>query len=345
METKTKNIIVSIVGIIITLVLIAGLALGIFAGIKKHKETETEDDTTEIEQTTADIVNFEFSEMASKEGIMLSSGEATAAAINLVSRTLTATVLPEDSNNKLVDWTMSWQYTNEEFEQANSVEEYASLTSEGDGSNVATITIKKAFANHPILIKVTTRDGGLTATCIVKYVGVPTVMDVDTSALNDGDVLANSTTTLNLSFNNDYGLVTDEYVSDYARFSVSVVANGTFKVRRMFANMIMNNMTEQEINLADVADLSNLTAKVENGKLVITSTKSVTSYYINNSVVDEGGTGLGGTTDITTYLSGAENCYWSITVTDNYSGVSKTINVGIYSNNTSVALSSSELVF
>ena len=70
METKTKNIIVSIVGIIIALVLIAGLALGIFAGIKKHQETETEDDTTEIEQTTADIVNFEFSEMASKEGII-----------------------------------------------------------------------------------------------------------------------------------------------------------------------------------------------------------------------------------------------------------------------------------
>ena len=345
METKTKNIIICVVGVIVALVLIGGIAFGVIAGIDHIKTTETADETPETDTSTANMVSFEFSEMTSEQGIMLSSGEATAAALNFASHTLTATVLPEDSNNKLVDWTMSWQYTNEEFEQANSVEEYASLTSEGDGSNVATITIKKAFANHPILIKVTTRDGGLTATCIVKYVGVPTVMDVDTSALNDGDVLANSTTTLNLSFNNDYGLVTDEYVSDYARFSVSVVANGTFKVRRMFANMIMNNTTEQEINLADVADLSNLTAKVENGKLVITSTKSVTSYYINNSVVDEGGTGLGGTTDITTYLSGAENCYWSITVTDNYSGVSKTINVGIYSNNTSVALSSSELVF
>lgn len=345
METKTKNIIICIVGVIVALVLIGGIAFGVIAGIDHIKTTETTDETTETDTSTANMVSFEFSEMTSEQGIMLSSGEATAAALNFTSHTLTATVLPEDSNNKLVDWTMSWQYTNEEFEQANSVEEYASLTSEGDGSNVATITIKKAFANHPILIKVTTRDGGLTATCIVKYVGIPTVMDIDTSALNDGDVLANSTTTLNLSFNNDYGLVTDEYVSDYARFSVSVVANGTFKVRRMFANMVMNNMTEHDINLADVADLSNLTVKVENGKLVITSTKSVTSYYINNSVVDDGGTGLGGVTDITTYLSGAENCYWSITVTDNYSGISKTINVGIYSNNTSVALSSSELVF
>ena len=344
METKTKNIIVSIVGIIIALVLIAGLALGIFAGIKKHQETETEDDTTEIEQTTADIVNFEFSEMASKEGIMLSSGEATAAAINFVSHTLTATVLPEDSNNKLVDWTMGWQYPNEAFEKSNNVEEYADLSSEGDGSHVATITIKKAFANHPILIKVTTRDGGLTATCIVRYVGIPTVMNIDTSALNNGDVLTNSTTTLNLSFNNDYGVVTDEYINDYARFSVNVVANGSFKVKRLFANMVMNNVTEGNVNLADVADLSTITAKVENGKLVITSTGSVTAYYINNSVVDDGGTGLGGTTDITTYLSGAEDCYWSITVTDSYSGVSKTINVGIFSNNQSVALSQGEIL-
>ena len=345
MNTSTKKIVACVSSVVVALAIVAVIVLAALTGFNFNQMSEIDFNADINESLTADMVSFEFSEMTSEQGIMLSSGEATAAALNFASRTLTATVLPEDSNNKLVDWTMSWQYTNEEFEQANSVEEYASLTSEGDGSNVATITIKKAFANHPILIKVTTRDGGLTATCIVKYVGVPTVMDIDTSALNDGDVLANSTTTLNLSFNNDYGLVTDEYVSDYARFSVSVVANGTFKVRRMFANMVMNNMTEHDINLADVADLSNLTAKVENGKLVITSTKSVTSYYINNSVVDDGGTGLGGVTDITTYLSGAENCYWSITVTDNYSGVSKTINVGIYSNNTSVALSSSELVF
>ena len=345
MNTSTKKIVACVSSVVVALAIVAVIVLAALTGFNFNQMSEIDFNADTNESLTADMVSFEFSEMTSEQGIMLSSGEATAAALNFASHTLTATVLPEDSNNKLVDWTMSWQYTNEEFEQANSVEEYASLTSEGDGSNVATITIKKAFANHPILIKVTTRDGGLTATCIVKYVGVPTVMDIDTSALNDGDVLANSTTTLNLSFNNDYGLVTDEYVSDYARFSVSVVANGTFKVRRMFANMVMNNMTEHDINLADVADLSNLTAKVENGKLVITSTKSVTSYYINNSVVDDGGTGLGGVTDITTYLSGAENCYWSITVTDNYSGVSKTINVGIYSNNTSVALSSSELVF
>ena len=345
MNTSTKKIVACVSSVVVALAIVAIIVLAALTGFNFNQMSEIDFNADTNESLTADMVSFEFSEMTSEQGIMLSSGEATAAALNFVSHTLTATVLPEDSNNKLVDWTMSWQYTNEEFEQANSVEEYASLTSEGDGSNVATITIKKAFANHPILIKVTTRDGGLTATCIVKYVGVPTVMDIDTSALNDGDVLANSTTTLNLSFNNDLGLVTDEYVSDYARFSVSVVANGTFKVRRMFANMVMNNMTEHDINLADVADLSNLTAKVENGKLVITSTKSVTSYYINNSVVDDGGTGLGGVTDITTYLSGAENCYWSITVTDNYSGVSKTINVGIYSNNTSVALSSSELVF
>ena len=345
MNTSTKKIVACVSSVVVALAIVAIIVLAALTGFNFNQMSEIDFNADTNESLTADMVSFEFSEMTSEQGIMLSSGEATAAALNFVSHTLTATVLPEDSNNKLVDWTMSWQYTNEEFEQANSVEEYASLTSEGDGSNVATITIKKAFANHPILIKVTTRDGGLTATCIVKYVGVPTVMDIDTSALNDGDVLANSTTTLNLSFNNDYGLVTDEYVSDYARFSVSVVANGTFKVRRMFANMVMNNMTEHDINLADVADLSNLTAKVENGKLVITSTKSVTSYYINNSVVDDGGTGLGGVTDITTYLSSAENCYWSITVTDNYSGVSKTINVGIYSNNTSVALSSSELVF
>ena len=345
MNTSTKKIVACVSSVVVALAIVAVIVLAALTGFNFNQKSEIDFNADTNESLNADMVEIEFVDGAVEKGILLSSGEAVAASDGTWSKTLTATVLPEDSNNKLVDWSIQWQFTNQDFEKANSVTDYVTIATGSDGSNVATVTVHQAFAGHPVLVKVTTRDGGLTATCIVKYVGIPTVMNIDTSTLNEGDILANSTASLPIILTNDFGNATNEYVNDYARFSISVVPNGSFKVRKFYANMVMNNTTEHEINLADVTDLSNLTAKVENGKLVITSTNSVTSYYINNSVVDDGGTGLGGVTDITTYLSGAENCYWSITVTDNYSGTSKTINVGIYSNNTSVAMSSSELVF
>ena len=345
MNTSTKKIVVCVSSVVVALAVIAVIVLAALTGFNFNQMTELNVNTDTNKGLTADIVDIEVIGDAVEKGVLLSSGEAVAASDGTWSKTLTATVLPEDSNNKLVDWSIQWQFTNQDFEKANSVTDYVTIATGSDGSNVATITVHQAFAGHPVLVKVTTRDGGLTATCIVKYVGIPTVMNIDTSTLNEGDILANSTASLPIILTNDFGNATNEYFNDYARFSISVVPNGSFKVRKFYANMVMNNTTEHEINLADVTDLSTITASIENGNLVITSTNSVTSYYINNSVVDDGGTGLGGVTDITTYLSGAENCYWSITVTDNYSGTSKTINVGIYSNNTSVAMSSSELVF
>lgn len=345
MNTSTKKIVACVSSVVVALAIVAVIVLAALTGFNFNQMSEIDFNADTNESLTADIVDIEVIGDAVEKGVLLSSGEAIAASDGTWSKTLTATVLPEDSNNKLVDWSIQWQYTNQDFENRYSVLDFVTLTNDGKGSNVATITVHQAFEGHPVLVKVTTRDGGLTATCIVKYVGIPTAMNIDTSMLNEGDILANSNATLPIVLTNDFGNATNEYFNDYARFSISVVPNGSFKVRKFYANMVMNNTTEHEINLADVTDLSNLTAKVENGKLVITSTNSVTSYYINNSVVDDGGTGLGGVTDITTYLSGAENCYWSITVTDNYSGTSKTINVGIYSNNTSVAMSSSELVF
>lgn len=344
MNTSTKKIVACVSSVVVALAIVAVIVLAALTGFNFNQMSEIDFNADTNESLTADMVEIEFVDGAVEKGILLSSGEAVAASDGTWSKTLTATVLPEDSNNKLVDWSIQWQYTNQDFENRYSVLDFVTLTNDGKGSNVATITVHQAFEGHPVLVKVTTRDGGLTATCIVKYVGIPTAMNIDTSMLNEGDILANSNATLPIVLTNDFGTSTNEYVNNYARFSVSVVANGSFKVSRMFANMVTSSTTEANINLADVSDISNLTAVVENGFLKIYATGSVTSYYINNSVAD-GGTGLGGTTDITTYLSGVENCYWTITVTDNYSGVSKTINVGIYSNNTSVTMSSSELVF
>lgn len=299
-------------------------------------------DVKEDAKATTEIIT---TETVVSNGIKLSMGEAVAASDGTISKTLTATVLPDDSNNKLVDWTVSWLYTDGTFEQSNVVSNYVTISTATDGSNVATVTAHNAFADHPILITVTTREGGLKATCIVKYVGFASSISIDTSSLNDGDVSANTTTTLNINLSNVFGVVTDEYINDYANFTVSVNPVGNFKASHYISNNVMTNTLEVNVSLINVTDQCNISAKIENGKLVLTSTNSVTAYMVNNSVTDDGGTGLGGATDITRYLSGAENCHWEITVTDTYSGISTTISVGIYSENTSVSVSEGDIVF
>ena len=333
---KKSDAIKWVVVFVSILVLLGGMIAALIPLYSKDADVKEDVKATNEIITTETVVS---------NGIKLSMGEAVAASDGTISKTLTATVLPDDSNNKLVDWTVSWLYTDGTFEQSNTVSNYVTVSTASDGSNVATVTAHNAFADHPVLITVTTREGGLKATCIVKYVGLASSISIDTSSLNDGDVSANTITTLDINLSNVFGVVTDEYINDYANFTVSVNPVGIFKASHFISNNVVTNTVEVSVSLIEITDQCNISAKIENGKLVLTSTNSITSYYINNSVVDDGGTGLGGSTDITTYLSGAENCHWEITVTDTYSGISTTISVGIYSENTSVSVSEGDIVF
>ena len=98
---------------------------------------------------------------------------------NVLEHILTATVLPETAENKEVEWAMDWEDpTCEE-----NLDEYVRLTVGGDEGNVATVTCYKPFDGN-VVITVTTVEGGFTAQCICKYVGIPSAMDVDMSNAN-----------------------------------------------------------------------------------------------------------------------------------------------------------------
>lgn len=95
---------------------------------------------------------------------------------NVLEHVLTATVLPETAENKEVDWTVNWEDTSRQ----EIVSSYVTVTPESSGSNVATVTCLQPFTGN-VVIEVITREGGFTAQCICKYVGLPSTIEVDLS--------------------------------------------------------------------------------------------------------------------------------------------------------------------
>ena len=284
-------------------------------------------------------------EMTYSNGIELFMSSAPVVNGDTLEQTITATVLPVNAINKEVDWSISWLNAEEEFETNNDISNYLTISATSDGSTTAKIVVHQAFAGHTALVVCRTRRGGFSATCLVNYVGIPSSITIDTSELIDGSILENTSLMLDINLDNIFHNVTDEYFNRCANFSVTIIPHGSFTAKHVYVNSMVNSTNYVTINLSDVEDISSLSAKVEDGKLVVTSTGSVTSYYINNSVVDEGGTGLGGVTDIISYFSGAENCYWDVVVTDACSGISVTIQISVRSDIEGVELASDELLF
>lgn len=96
---------------------------------------------------------------------------------------LQATVLPEDATNKAVDWSVAWA----DGSDNSDLFEYLTVTPESDGSNIVSVKCFKPF-DKDINIKVTTRDGCFTATCVAKYVGEVSIIGFTTEApKKDGD--------------------------------------------------------------------------------------------------------------------------------------------------------------
>lgn len=137
-----------------------------------------------------------------------------------VSVTLTATVYPETASNKTVDWSIAWQNPNGEFARGKTATDYATVTPTEDGSLTATVTCLQAFSTEIILVTVTTRDRGYTASCELHYIGKPSEVIVSSTIfgqMNDTDIY-HIGKGVNYSFDfgldNVFGVVGDIY-KDY----------------------------------------------------------------------------------------------------------------------------------
>ncbi len=343
---------------ILLAVLLVGMACGIYVAVKNNNAAVAEEPTQEA-QEPEDVLGTTFDQ---HEFLALASSEAVVAADNTVSKTLTATVYPTDAKNKLIDWSIAWSETASRASE--NVENYVTVVTNSDGSNVAIVTCFKSFMGDEIIITATSRAGGYSATCTVSFLGTPSSLEIVESGgtnITDGSLSlyqidCGTNHTWNIDLDNVFGVVGDTY-GDYA---VVVEAFGSIKTVTTMqdfasgATSTTNNtyaLTVQEIDGAQVA-LFNTTStlhtyasvKVENGKLVVEALLAPSAF--KSSFILQGGMGPTGVanTVFDSYVDGKEP-YIKITVTENNSGVSQSIYVRTKAVVTNVALDSTTMSF
>lgn len=229
MKEKTKKLVkrLSIIGgAIVSVLIVLAIVLSLTACSLKNSEQENGANTypnVNAQFGFGPNVVFTFSETTVNEET------------NSVSKTITATVLPEDAPDKTVDWAIHWS-TNNEGEDA-VLSDYISITPLEDGSNVATVTCYKGFEGSTFMIWVKTRVGGFAKNCIVRYDGAPESLFIEYDGerydTNYPTIMLNAGETYNfdLKLSNTLGAVG----SKYGNFEIfGITATGKFNFIRYF---------------------------------------------------------------------------------------------------------------
>lgn len=336
MKTNIKNsktIFAAVLAVVLAAVLLFALS-GCNAGETLNESAANTQEIGLSNDFTADIVSSPY--------VKLNLSAAYAAAESgSVSKTITATVLPATAVNKAVDWSVEWG----DSSNTAAVTNYVTVTPDSDGALSATVTCKQAFSGN-ILVTVTTRESGYTASCVITFAGVPTDITVS------GNVSAGAGNTYNLGVGNAYTF--DVNLSNpfnsvggaYGNITCAVSGVGSINVGYMeHYNATDSDVwyeTSNEVLTLDSIKDNFITAGYSGGKLTITTIKSVESYYSAKTRMDGGRTW--GYSD--KFRSCVDDCYFTVTLTETASGLSKVLTVRFDDTVvTGVSASVSELVF
>ena len=202
---------------------INNLQTEVFEGNEATGSLKAEEFVTETEATAMSRVKIH----ASTPRLMANAdaGVATVAE-TYVAQELTATIFPNTASNILVDWTVAWESTS----QTADIAQYITVNPTYAGSRVCEVRCFKALPGNAV-ITVTTRDGGHTAKCTVKFVGIPSTMTVTNSTL-DRDISGNYVVSMferaiynfDINLNNIFNSVGTTY-KNYSVVSVTPFGN------------------------------------------------------------------------------------------------------------------------
>ena len=278
---------------------------------------------------------------------------------NILEHILTATVLPESAENKDVYWAVNWEDTS----RTEIVSSYVMLTTNENGGNVATITCVKPFTGN-IVITVTTMEGGFTASCICKYVGLPSEIDVDLSDLsikndtgwNTDIVEVGQTTTYHeISLSNIFGEPGADFTPEY---DIEMEAHGGIYVKNATydasGNLLDEKREEFALETVDFFDTAKyysayisgnsivniIFVGIRDGQLYISGQNYPAAYQTEKKNAD-------GTVTKVVFDGFIDDMapYVTVTLTEKTTGITYTFNVRTVGSVSEVILDSNEIIF
>ena len=264
------------------------------------------------------IINDFSSEIINTEHVYLSMGGIMPMSMGTsISKTLTATVLPETATNKAVDWSCEW----DDVENTTSVAEYVTVSPLINGSTTATVTCYKAFTGN-VVITATTRESGYSASCIVTFIGIPTDISISGAISPIGGeyiVGIGETYEFDVSLLNPFNSVGVQF----SEITCGITGVGSVILGYMEHYNTSNTDVWFEdgnttVTLNSLKD-NFISASFANGKLSITTIKSIESYYALKERMDSGRT-MAYTDKFRSYV---DDCYFKVWIKENVSGLTK----------------------
>ena len=281
-----------------------------------------------------------------------------------------AYVYPESAANKAVDFSVAWG--NAPTHGSEQVSNYLTVTPDSDGSTTATVSCKKSFGDDTIIITVTTREGGYTATCTVSFTGIASDIEItsstatkkSTSARGEYYELGTSKTyTFNIGLTNAFNDAAGNLsVTEIGGEGNMYFGNGSYNDGGYinFTDMVQKSIGEFADDFITSATISGNTLTVKTGSKILENYYSsygpdeyfITDIYYDRYVVEMNDDwSIKDSSDTfrnQNAKSNAQNigsCYFYVTVKDSISGLTETVRLWLVSSVNGVALSQTELEF
>lgn len=380
-RSDTIKWILTLLAFILVGVMLAGVILGWF---DKKDELPVEEEQTEQAAVTDGEGNamdeniiypmpekMSFSAAAFAEPLaQFGEPTGTVTSQQSVDVRIQAYVYPESAANKAVDFSVAWG--NAPTHGSEQVSNYLTVTPDSDGSTMATVSCKKSFGDDTIIITVTTREGGYTATCTVSFTGIASSIEITSSTATKKSTSARGEyyelgTSKTYTF--DIGL-TNVFNDAAGNLSVTEIGgegnmyfgNGSYNDGGYinFTDMVQKSIGEFADEFITSATISGNTLTVKTGSKILENYYSsygpdeyfITDIYYDRYVVEMNDDwSIKDSSDTfrnQNAQSNAQNigsCYFYVTVKDSISGLTETVRMWLVSSVNGVSLSKTELEF
>ena len=281
-----------------------------------------------------------------------------------------AYVYPESAANKAVDFSVAWG--NAPTHGSEQVSNYLTVTPDSDGSTTATVSCKKSFGDDTIIITVTTREGGYTATCTVSFTGIASGIEITSSTATKKSTSARGEyyelgTSKTYTF--DIGL-TNAFDDAAGNLSVTEIGgegnmyfgNGSYNDGGYinFTDMVQKSIGEFADEFITSATISGNALTVKTGSKILENYYSsygpdeyfITDIYYDRYVIEmnddwsiKDSSDTFRNQNAKTNAQNIDSCYFYVTVKDSISGLTETVRLWLVSSVSGVSLSQTELEF